>query len=132
MEVTLSLSPEQWETVKTNIPEGVGVRIKRGGRNHVGYTPDFERFWANYPRKDAKPEAFGCWNARITEKSATPEELILAAKNYGEYCAQERTEQKFMKLPATFLGVNERWKPYLKPWTTQEIQFGGAARRYVP
>jgi hypothetical protein len=128
MEVTLSLTPEQWETVKAAVPEGVGYRIKRGGRNQVGYTADFEKFWSHYPRKDAKPEAFGCWNARITQKVATAEELILAAKRYGEECVRDGTEQKYIKLPATFLGTNERWRPYL----TKEIQFEGNARHYRP
>lgn len=132
MEVTLSLSPEQWETVKANIPEGVVVRVKTGKRSLPVYTSEFEKFWSIYPRKDAKGAAYGSWNARVSEGSATPDELIKAAQNYRDWCEQEGTQQHFIKLPATFLGTNERWKPYLKPWTTQEIQFEGKARRYVP
>jgi hypothetical protein len=132
MEVTLSLTPEQWETVKAAVPEGVGFKVKVAGKRVVTYPDQFEKFWSIYPRKDAKSAAYGCWNARISEKSATSEDLIKAAKNYRDWCEQEGTQQHFIKLPATFLGTNERWKPYLQPWTTKEIQFEGNARHYRP
>jgi hypothetical protein len=76
------------------------------------YTPEFEQFWALYPRKVEKRRAFNAWRARIRE-GATPDQLILAGKNYAQRCTQKQTEQKFIKHPATLL--NPDWKDWLKP-----------------
>lgn len=72
----------------------------------------FDEFWENYLRKEGKPKARKVWNAR-RKQGVPPEELIQAGANYMRKCKIQRTEVKFIKLAATFLGPDEHWKDYL-------------------
>lgn len=87
-------------------PQKGGARVKPGKGE---YTTAFEEFWKNYPRKIEKKGAFKAWNTRLREGVA-PELLINAAKGYSASCRQKKTEERFIKHPATFLGSEE---PYL-------------------
>lgn len=81
------------------------------------YTPEFEEFWAAYPRKIGKLGAFKCWNTRLREK-VSPGDLIQAARNYAEAMRLKGTELDYIKHPSTFLSGRARpyeewidWKP---------------------
>ena len=76
------------------------------------YTPEFETFWNEYPRKTEKKTAFKAWNARINNKTS-PNDMIQAAKNYALDCKAKKTETQFIKHPATFIGPNEPFKEYI-------------------
>jgi len=75
------------------------------------YTPEFEQFWAIYPRKEVKGKAYKCWNAR-TKEGVDIETLLLCSKNYSELCAKEGKETKYIKLPATFLSKDHDFETY--------------------
>jgi hypothetical protein len=77
------------------------------------YTPEFESFFESYYlRQVGKVDAFKAWNARLKE-GKTPEEMILAAKNYMAECKRKGTETQYVKHPKTFLGPGghiDEWK----------------------
>lgn len=72
----------------------------------------FESFWKEYPRKLGKGEAYKTWKTRLKEKHS-PDELILAAKNYASLCKKKGTEVDYIKHPKTFLSKTTPWKDYL-------------------
>jgi hypothetical protein len=87
------------------------VKKDKKEKNVVIYTPDFEEFWANYPRQESKPTAFRQWQSRLKEK-AVPAEMVVGAKNYAIVCRGK--EPQFIKLPATFIGRDKHWKDYIE------------------
>jgi hypothetical protein len=61
---------------------------------------DFEEFWLNYPRRQAKKEAATAYQkARL---SASHSEILLGAMKYSEARANE--DARYTKLPATWLN----------------------------
>ena len=87
------------------------------------YTPEFESFWQVYPRNKEKQKAFACWSTRI-KQGELPENMIMAAKNYALSCDKEGREEKYIKLPATFLSDK---KPY-EDWVMEnkQVEFDAA------
>ena len=73
------------------------------------YPPKFEKFWQIYPRKKEKKVAFTAWKQL---KKSEQEQVIIAAQNYAREVRVLKTEENFIKHPATFLR-KERWKDYL-------------------
>lgn len=69
-----------------------------------GSDPDFDRFWAVYPRKVEKVDARKAWKAAV--KKASVETLIDAARRYAEH--KRGTETQFIAQPPTWLN-KERW-----------------------
>lgn len=86
------------------------------------YSQEFERFWQLYPRKDDKRKAHKAWNTRLAEK-VPAEEMVRAARNYADHQRAEKTEEKFIKMPSTFLGPN---KPY-EEWLTPKVKVSNHA-----
>ena len=81
------------------------------------YSAFFLRFWEEYPRKIGKKAAWAKWQATLKrgmhlEKKYEPKHLIKAAIEYAEVCKAKKTEETYVKHPATFLGPNEPWKDY--------------------
>lgn len=64
---------------------------------------EFEMFWETYPRHIDKKRALKAWKARIKD-GYSPEAIHTAAKNYAAHCRANKTEEKFVKHPATFVG----------------------------
>lgn len=77
------------------------------------YTCAFDEFWAVYPRKKDKGNAFKKFNARLNN-GFSEEELIGAAKNYAAECQKNQTEEKYIKHPATFLSDSLPFQEYLE------------------
>lgn len=69
------------------------------------YSPDFERFWKNYPRRQQKGDAWKAWE-QLRKKKLLPslDVLTVAAEAYG----LRVTDPKFTKLPAGWLRA-EMW-----------------------
>ena len=83
-------------------------------RKPVDNDPDFETFWAVYPRKASKGTARRAWSKAV--KIASPEEIIQAATSYA---ADPNREPTFTAHPATWLN-GERWlDPGLPPKETR-------------
>ena len=73
------------------------------------YTDDFDKFWKCYPKSIGKKVAFESF--KRVSKSYPAEDVIEAAKEYSKKCAQDKTEEKFILHPSTFLN-KDRWKDY--------------------
>ena len=81
-------------------------RRPRSPRADEPYSPDFEAFWAVYPRRVDKGAAWRAWRARLRE-GHTPGELISAARHYAGAVEEMGVELRFRKHPATFLGPSK-------------------------
>lgn len=73
--------------------------------------PGFDEWYAAYPRKAERRVAEIAY-ANLRRFGATQEDLLQAAKNYADKCRLDQTEEKFIKLPGSFLH-KERWRDYL-------------------
>lgn len=67
-------------------------------------TGDFEQFWAAYPRRVGKGDAFKAWIQ--TESIRPPLEDLLAAILAAQRCKQWQDGAEFIPYPATWL---RRW-----------------------
>ena len=76
------------------------------------YTCAFEALWKAYPRKKEKAGAYKCYKARLAD-GFSEDELETAVKRYADECRRQKTEQKYIKLAATFLGPSTPFTDYL-------------------
>lgn len=67
---------------------------------------DFERFWKEYPRREDKGHARTAWAQAV--KKTDPDTIVAAAEAFAAQCTRNRTERRFIALPATWLR-GERW-----------------------
>src|SRR5512144_1217600 len=73
--------------------------------------PLFDRVWAIRPRRpnDSKMAAKRAWDARRKE-GVDPQEMLQGVERYAAYLKAERTEPRFIKHLATFLGPNHHFQ----------------------
>jgi hypothetical protein len=71
----------------------------------------FNTFWDIYPRKVAKKVAYKAFISCLKNKDS-PEEIITATQNFKKKCEVDKTDEQWIKHPATFLR-NDLWKDYL-------------------
>ena len=76
------------------------------------YTCAFEALWKAYPRKKEKAGAYKSYKARLAD-GFSEDELEAAVKRYAEECQRQKTEQRYIKLAATFLGPSTPFMDYL-------------------
>lgn len=92
------------------------------------YTCAFEELWKAYPRKKEKAGAYKCYKARLAD-GFSEDELKTAVKRYADECQRQKTEQKYIKLAATFLGPSTPFTDYLgeaeENDTGREAETGG-------
>lgn len=105
-QTTKSDSKQSTESGQTTISPNDGKKLE------TGYSTEFEEFWAAYPRKVGKGEAYKCYKARLKD-GWKPEELVVAAKNYSFRIRKERTEQQYVKHPKTFLSSSTPFTDFL-------------------
>lgn len=77
------------------------------------YSVHFESFWNAYPRKKEKARAYKQYCTRLKD-GFSEEELLTAAIGYAKECSDQRTEEKYIKHAATFLGASTPFTDYLK------------------
>lgn len=104
------------------IPIKVGIKSrtknkKEEVRSNI-YTPQFNKFWAEYPNKKEKDVAFEVFE-RLKEKEK--QQVVMAARNYRIKIEREKQEKRFIKHPATFLRKN-RWKDHLESPKKEEME----------
>lgn len=117
----ICVSPSDSENLKTEKPivaEKLSEHKKDSGAQYRtgkdGYSQEFEEFWKHYPRKIEKKRAFRAWNARLKEGEDTGK-LVVTARHYSLYCAQQRTEQRYIKHASTFLGPDKPYMDFVEP-----------------
>ena len=77
------------------------------------YTPEFESFWKEYPRKEGKEDTFITWK-NLTKKIQA--EIIQASPNYADAMRVEGRDKQYCWKPKTFINAKaRRWKDYLEP-----------------
>jgi hypothetical protein len=75
------------------------------------YEADFDRTWAEYPRKrSGRKPALKAYTAR-RRAGVSADDLHRATVNYAK--ATVDTEQRFVKLGATFYGPDDHWRDHL-------------------
>lgn len=104
------------------------------------YPPDFEAFWATFPKDGRleKPKAFKAWRRRIAE-GHTPPIIMAGLERYKLYIA---ATGQYPKYAGTFLGPDlcflEAWEPpasrtapaqAIKPWEQAELDAGARKAR---
>ncbi|WP_110930923.1 DUF4373 domain-containing protein [Paenibacillus bouchesdurhonensis] len=87
-------------------------KSKRKESNKDIYTPEFESFWTEYPRKIEKQDAAKTFN-KIVKEGEDHAVIIQCAKNYKAECKRLKTEQRYIKHAKTFLNEG-RYKDYLE------------------
>lgn len=80
------------------------------------YTCAFEALWKAYPRKKDKGMAYKQYKARLND-GFSEDELMTAVKRYADECQRQRTEEKYIKHCATFLGASTPFIDYLREET---------------
>lgn len=94
---------------RETVPPGTGEQGSSGTeeqrkskpRERGGYSPEFDTFWATYPRKEAKRQAWKAWGKAI--ERATPERITAGASRYAD--DPNRSEQ-FTKHGSTWLNAD--------------------------
>ena len=81
-------------------------------------SPEFERFWALYPRRVARDAAWQAWNRCLSGGHGAPPpggaaDLIGAAASYARECRSEGREPRVTLHASTFLGPQRRWTDYV-------------------
>jgi len=115
------------ETVTKQTRDGVtSISISKSNSqsNSNSYSEDFETFWSiwiSLGRADNKIGAWDNWqtclkgrNGKKAHDPVVATELLTAGRHYQEKCIAEGTQPRFVLLPATFLGPNQRWRDYLE------------------
>lgn len=83
------------------------------------YSCAFEALWAAYPRKKEKANAYKCYKARLAD-GFSEDELMTAVKRYADECKARRTEARYIKLGATFLGPSTPFQDYLGAYKPED------------
>jgi hypothetical protein len=83
------------------------------GNPQNGGTGGFERFWAVYPRTEAKQAAWKAWKKlKVDENPKLFSEIMAGIVRHGDDWACR--ELRYIPLPATFLN-GRRWEDELNP-----------------
>lgn len=114
--MVLENETDGYENEKPNVNVNVNVNDNVNDNENVKtYTCAFESLWTAYPRKKEKAKAYRCYKARLAD-GFSEDELETAVKRYAEECKINHTEEKYIKLGATFLGPNTPFTDYLGDW----------------
>lgn len=90
--------------------DAVAITPRRGVPR--GETPDrFPEVWAAYPRRpnNSRERARKAYAARMAE-GCDPAAILEGVKRYAAYVRRERTEPRYVKMTATFLGPDRHWE----------------------
>ena len=106
----------------TSISKGIGKSNGKGLELPKDTDSGFEQFWQHFKaigRNTEKVKARKAWDTTLKgrpgasgHKPVEPSVLIEAANHYRMSCEAEKTEPKFVKQPATFLGPDRHWEDW--------------------
>lgn len=92
-------------------------------RKRSDYSPEFETFWATYPRREAKRQAWNAWGKALNR--ATVEAITEGARRYAE---DPNRAAKYTKHAATWLNA-DGWEDEPLPAPSSP---GSSGRGYDP
>lgn len=78
---------------------------------HPNDSPHFLAFWSVYPRRIGKGAARTAF--RKATELASANQIIQAAKDYADFCIEQKTEKRFIPHASTWLN-QERWEDDLE------------------
>lgn len=87
------------------------------------YTPEFEKCWAIYPRKDDKGDAFRAFQANVNADEH--EKAYSAVLAYRAKLKRDGTDPKYYKLGATFYN-KRRWFDVLTAAPPEDLSGNGS------
>lgn len=98
--------------------DALRAQIKPAKPARNGYPAAFEAAWSAYPPRAGanKRTALKAWTVRI-KGGVHAIDIMEGVERYAAYVLAERTEERFIKQPATFFGPDEH---YTLPWTSQK------------
>lgn len=105
------------ESRNSTVPENGNQEIKNN-KLKKDISSEFEMFWIQYPRKDAKADAAKAFSAAI--KKAPLEIILDGCKGYATQIERDQTEKKFVKLAGGWLR-SERWVDYQPKETKSKL-----------
>jgi len=109
---TICIDTSVTDTVTVNtINNNTTNNINNNNINNI-YSTSFEDIYKEYPRKGEKKKAYKCFQTRLKE-GYSAEELLIATRNYAEQCKKENRENQYIKMAATFFGVNTPFVDFL-------------------
>ncbi len=113
-EVNVYINPDKCNGTSAETPQSKvkKSKVKKKESNKDIYTPEFESFWTEYPRKIEKQDAAKTFN-KIVKAGEDHAVIIQCAKNYKAECKRLKTEQRYIKHAKTFLNEG-RYKDYLE------------------
>lgn len=100
-----------WSQLRTIL--GAAAKPAKGKQE---YPAAFESTWEAYPPRAGgnKKATFRAWAARV-KAGTDPADMLAGAARYAAFVLAERTEERFIKQPATFFGPDEHfalpWRP---------------------
>lgn len=123
-------SPEPTPTPTPNDASPSGEEPVKQTRIKQDYSKGFEEFYAIYPRHEAKEAARRSWN-KLKPTDADMETIMEGVRRYVHHVEANRTEKRYIRLPATWLNGGcwtdeydgthtvHAYKPTV--WQTEEI-----------
>jgi hypothetical protein len=92
---------------------------------NTSYSKAFLIFWSTYPKRpgQSKAGAWRAWKARLAE-GEDPYRMLHGAEAYAAYVKRERTEPKYVKHAATFLGPDKHYLNDFGPPADPEPEAG--------
>ena len=92
-------------------------------RKRADYSPEFEAFWATYPRREAKRQAWNAWGKALNR--ATVEAITEGARRYAD---DPNRDARYTKHAATWLNA-DGWEDEPLPAPSSPVSSG---RGYDP
>lgn len=112
-ENTASLSPSPSVSPSPSLPPSENkTPVRPAAPTAADYSPEFDAFWALFPRKIDKQAAYKAWLARL-KGGAPVADLIAAAEHYAAFHAETGTETAFLKHAKTFLGPSRPYEEWV-------------------
>lgn len=68
------------------------------------FSPQFEQWWAECPRKVSKLDAKKSFERLLSDGVVGFDELMEGIKRYAEYCREQKTDERYIKHPSTWLN----------------------------
>lgn len=107
----IAISKRQTKDEQKTNPEKNSIGKDSIDKNNI-YSVHFDSFWKCYPRKKEKQKAYKAYLARLND-GFSEDQLLEACINYAAECEKQKRDERYIKLGATFLSVNEPFVDYL-------------------
>lgn len=104
-------------------PKSTRARKSRARPSDNGYSTSFETAWAAWPERVNNPKrgAYKQWQ-RLVRAGVTESRLVASARNYAQWCTDEKKEDQFVLMAQTFFGEQGRWEGFeVRPKSQKEL-----------